>query len=349
MFALCSRRYTGAKTKLLKAIDCVLLKHFDYTKYNALSFFDVFAGTGVVGEYFLQKHNFTHFILNDFLESNFVIYQGFFSQTPFSQTKLTNLAKDLENLNPKILENNYYAKHFGNTFFSQNNALVIGAIRERLDVLLHTKQINQKEFYILLSSLLYSSDRVANTVGHYDAYRKNIPLKDAFKFELIQSIKTKAEIEIFKEDSNTLVKQFIKEGRTIDIAFIDPPYNSRQYSRFYHLLETLSQNDKPKLYGVALKPEPKNLSKYCKTEAKVAFIDLIENLAKMSKILVVTYNNTYTSKSSSSRNKIQLEEIRAALESVAKTSIYEFDHKAFSSGKTEFHKHKECVFIGKVR
>ncbi|WP_374188450.1 DNA adenine methylase [Campylobacter upsaliensis] len=28
----------------------------------------------------------------------------------------------------------------------------------------------------------------------------------------------------------------MKQKRHIDIAFIDPPYNSRQYSRFYHLL-----------------------------------------------------------------------------------------------------------------
>ena len=50
-------------------------------------------------------------------------------------------------------------------------------MRDRLDYLLDQKAINEKEFFILLSSLLYSVDRVANTVGHYDAYRKNVTLK----------------------------------------------------------------------------------------------------------------------------------------------------------------------------
>ena len=33
--------------------------------------------------------------------------------------------------------------------------------------------INYKEYAILITSLLYAMDRIANTVGHYDAYRKN--------------------------------------------------------------------------------------------------------------------------------------------------------------------------------
>lgn len=124
---------------------------------------------------------------------------------------------------------------------------------------------------MLLSSLLYSVDRVANTVGHYDAYRKNVTLKDRFSYELISPLKLEKSIEIYKEDSNVLAQNLLKQKRHIDIAFIDPPYNSRQYSRFYHLLENLALNKKLELYGVALKPKPENLSKYCKIEAKEKF------------------------------------------------------------------------------
>ena len=44
-----------------------------------------------------------------------------------------------------------------------------------------------------------------------------------------------------------------------DIVYIDPPYNSRQYSRFYHVLETLTKWDKPELFGTALKPKEENM------------------------------------------------------------------------------------------
>lgn len=346
MFKLSQRRYTGAKTRLLKHIETCFLEHLDSIKEQKnLSFFDVFAGTGVVSEYFLthftqKKPFFNHFIINDFLHSNYAIYQGFFANKDFNAQKLELLAKEYKELSYKKISTNYYEKSFGALFFSLNDARIIGYIRDNLDILLKLKQINRKEFYILLTSLIYSSDRIANTVGHYDAYRKNIILEDKFKFELILPLKEACKIDIFKEDANILSKKLPK----IDIAFIDPPYNSRQYSRFYHLLETLTKNDKPKLYGVAKKPMPENLSLYSKNEAKEAFKDLILSLCK-AKMLIVTYNNTYASKSNSSKNKITLEQITEILNSVGRTYKYEFDHKQFQSGKTNFKEHKEMVFI----
>jgi adenine-specific DNA-methyltransferase len=106
-----------------------------------------------------------------------------------------------------------------------------------------------------------------------------------------------------------------------DIAYIDPPYNSRQYSRFYHIYENLVQWKKPKLFGVALKHEPENMSEYCTSRAKQVFKDLVENLDV--KYLAVSYNNTYKSKSKSSANKIKYEEILEILNSVGETQVFE--------------------------
>ena len=130
-----------------------------------------------------------------------------------------------------------------------------------------------------------------------------------------------------------------------DIAYIDPPYNSRQYSRFYHIYENLVQWKKPDLFGVALKPEPENMSEYCTSRAKFAFKDLVENLDV--KYLAVSYNNTYKSKSKSSANKIKYEEIVEILNSVGETQIFEQSHKYFNTGKTDFNDHKEFLFLTK--
>lgn len=347
MFSLSSRRYTGAKTKLLESIDESILKIFDYRNKRNLSFFDVFGGTGVVSEYFAKKPQFSHCILNDFLHSNFVIYQGFFAQDSFDFKKLESLRQEFANLKAKNIKENYYSKAFGDKFFSKNDSKIIGHLRDELDKLLEAKAINKQEFYILLSSLLYSADRIANTVGHYDAYRKNIALQDRFVYELIEPLKLKTTLEIFKADSNILARQFVAQKRRIDIAFIDPPYNSRQYSRFYHLLETLAKNDKPKLYGVALKPKPENLSKYCKVEAKEAFRDLIESLAKICKVLVVSYNNTYSANTRSNA-RLKQDEIKEILESVSKAQMFEYSFKPFSSGKSNLLNHKERIFVCQV-
>ena len=258
MFSLSNRHYTGAKTKLLDSIDTSILKSFDYRERKNLSFFDVFGGTGVVSEYFAKKKEFNSIIINDFLHSNFAIYQGFFAQDYFDAKKLESLRQKFINVKANDMKENYCSKHFGGKFFSHNDSKIIGYIRDELDYFFAQKAINEKEFYILLSSLLYSVDRVANTVGHYDAYRKNVILQDRFSHELINPLKLEKSIEIYKEDSNILAQNLAKQKRQIDIAFIDPPYNSRQYSRFYHLLENLALNKKPELYGVALKPKPTN-------------------------------------------------------------------------------------------
>lgn len=94
MFSLSNRRYTGAKTKLLEAIDISILKVFDYGEKDNLSFFDVFGGTGVVSEYFAKKKEFSKIVINDFLHSNFIIYQGFFTQDSFDlkNFKLENIS-----------------------------------------------------------------------------------------------------------------------------------------------------------------------------------------------------------------------------------------------------------------
>ena len=305
------------------------------------TFFDVFAGTGVVTEYLLK--DFKNFIVNDFLYSNEVIYKGFLLQEEYDMNKLIKITQNYNNKNREKLEENYVSENFRDNYFNKYDAKIIGKIREDLEGSISNKKINDKEYFILLSSLLFSMDKIANTCGHYDAYRKIEKIDSRFKYELIipKQLDKNQKIEIYREDSNKLSRK-IKS----DIAFIDPPYNSRQYSRFYHVLENITKWEKPELYGTALKPKEENMSEYCKTSAPKVFKDLIDNLNV--NYIVVTYNNTYNSKSSSSKNKITLEEIKTILDEKGETKIFDKPYKFFNAGKTELKDHKEYVFITKV-
>lgn len=88
------------------------------------------------------------------------------------------------------------------------------------------------------------------------------------------------------------------------------------------------------------------MSEYCRSSAPKVFADLIKHIDV--KYIVVTYNNAYNTKSSSSRNKITLKEIKDILSSKWQTAIYEKKHQCFNAGKTEFDNHKEYVFITKA-
>lgn len=145
-------------------------------------------------------------------------------------------------------------------------------------------------------------------------------------------------VETFREDSNKLAKRV-----HCDVVYIDPPYNSRQYSRFYHLYETLVKWNKPQLSGVAMKPPQENMSDYCSSRARQAMRDLVNSID--ARYIVVSYNNTYKSKSSSSENKIQLDELIDILNEVGETKVFEHGHRAFNAGKTEFTDHKEFLFV----
>ncbi len=327
-----SRRYTGSKAKLSSWILSLINEFCD-----GEIFADIFAGTGVVAA--AASGKFKHTILNDFLFSNYAIYQAFFAKGVWRKTKLEKMATIYNSINASQLEDNYFSNNFGDKYFSRNTAKLIGMIREDIERI--KKTLTKKEYYILLASLIYSVDRAANTVGHYDAYIQRIPDSSKFTFGLIEPIKG-GNVSIYRKDTNLLAEEL-----KADVVYIDPPYNSRQYSRFYHLLETLTKWEKPELHGVALKPPPENISEYCKVKAPEKFSELIKSLN--CRHIVVSYNNTYNSKSSSSRNKIRLEEIRDILKLKGSTKMFSKSHRHFNSGKTNFDNHQEHIFITKVK
>lgn len=331
-FNIENRRYIGSKYKISKWIKKIIQEN----TYGE-TFFDVFAGTGIISKEMLGEYK--NIIINDFLYSNNIIYKAFFDSVDYDNELLNRKCLEYNSIINNVYDDNYFVDNYGNKFFSNNDAKIIGEIRERIAI---DKDLNDDERSILIASLLYSLDKIANTVGHYEAYRKKVNIQDKFTFILINPIDTAGKnIKIYREDANELVKNV-----KTDVAFIDPPYNSRQYSRFYHLLEVVSKWDKPKLEGVAMKPKPENMSDYCKTKAPDAFNELINNID--AKYIVVTYNNTYNSKSSSSRNKISHEQILKTLNNVGITKIFEKNHKFFNAGKTNLANHKEFVFVTEV-
>lgn len=327
-----SRRYIGCKAKLVNWIEGII----DAETENVSTFCDFFAGTAVISKMAIRKY--PHVIINDFLFSNNVIYKAFFGGGVFDCQRLQTIIDEFNSIDETILTENYFSKNFGNKYFSDSAAKKIGYIRQEIEN--RKQELSEKEYCILLSSLVYCIDRIANTLGHYEAYIKDVVPSKTFTLRLIDA-NSCDNVEIFQSDSNVLARKI-----KTDIAYIDPPYNSRQYSRFYHLYETLIKWDFPQLSGIAMKPKEENMSDYCSSRAPDAFADLIEHLD--AKYIIVSYNNTYYSKSSSSKNKITLEQIQEILSKKGETKIYEHNHPCFNAGKTVFDNHKELLFITNV-
>ncbi|MGI9255802.1 MAG: DNA adenine methylase [Salinispira sp.] len=330
-FQLQNRRYLGNKYKLLGFIEDIISEKCD--SVNSLC--DIFAGTGVVGERFNSPH--IKIISNDFLFANYVCLYTFLDTDKDLHAIISQKIDYLNNLLGN--KENYFSKHFGGRYFTKDNARKIGIIREEIDKITQ----NESEKNVLICSLIYAADKVANTVGHYDAFHKKLTMLQPVKL-LVPDVRYahNACNQIYREDANTLIRKI-----SCDVLYIDPPYNSRQYSDAYHLLENLAEWKKPKVIGVGKKMDRLHIkSAYCLKNAACAFRDLIKNAN--CKHILFSYNNTGISKDGRSNARMNDTEILQILKNKGDVEIFEKNYKAFTTGKSNGENNTERIFYCKV-
>jgi len=304
----------------------------DYT------FADLFAGTGVVGYHFAKLGK--KVVVNDTLFSNVVAYKAWFGDTAINNQRISEVLNLFNKVDIKALLPNYFSQTYGGKYYTVGNAKAIGFIREQIELI--KNEISEREYYVLLASLLYYADKIANTVGHFEHYLSAPPKDRAVCLEPLQ-LERNINAEILNEDANTLAKKL-----AADVVYIDPPYNARQYVNFYHVLENLARWNKPNEFeGVSMKFKRDGLkSGYCRVKAPILFSDLIHSLH--CRLIIVSYNNTYTAKSSSSNNRIQETFLADILNQKGTTIVKEIPYKAFNAGNTDFKKHLEKLYICEV-
>ena len=122
--------------------------------------------------------NYERVVVNDFLYSNNIMYRAFFAPTEWSVEKVQGVIDEFNAINPASLRENYFSKNYGGKYFHQNTAKMVGYIRERLKKM--QPCLTDKEYSVLLASLIYSIDRHANTMGHFDAYHHKEPAAHPF-------------------------------------------------------------------------------------------------------------------------------------------------------------------------
>jgi len=137
-------------------------------------------------------------------------------------------------------------------FFTIYNASRISAIWNAIRHWQKLGLLTKKELCVLMASLLNSMDKVANTAGTYYAYLKNFDRKAKLKFSFewiqISTEKSKGKGTVYLGDA---LEQL--SDKYFDVLYLDPPYNRRNYSNYYHLPETLA-----KLKTIKLKNETKS-------------------------------------------------------------------------------------------
>ncbi|MDR2034112.1 MAG: Dam family site-specific DNA-(adenine-N6)-methyltransferase [Helicobacteraceae bacterium] len=325
-----NRRYLGNKYKLLPFITSVVAENCE----DVNSVADIFAGTGAVASAFADKQ----LITNDNLYSNYVSHLAWFSPQVYSSDKIERLIAYYNEL--RVATDNYVSESFADTFFSLDDCRKIGFIREDIETRFSRDEINERERALLITSLLYAADKIANTCGHYDAYRQGVEFERSIELSVPLPNKTlNADNACYNEDANELVKRI-----STDLTYIDPPYNSRQYCDAYHLLENIARWEKPKVSGVARKMDRTSLkSDYCTNKAAAAFEHLIQNIN--ARYILLSYNNMAQKGNGRSNAKISDSDIMRVLSAKGEVKVFTQDYKPFSAGKSDIDEHEERLFL----
>ena len=328
-----NKRYLGNKYKLLDFIRNVVDKECSDVEVVA----DIFAGTGAVASAFEDKI----LITNDILYSNYICHLAWFGKQKYSLLKIKDLIQYYNNIS--VSKDNYMSDNFADTFFSKINCRKIGFIREDIEKQFNSHNINERERAILITSLLYSMDKIANTCGHYDAYRRNGDLSKKIELSLPIPDSGLKSNQIYNEDANELVKNI-----EADLVYIDPPYNSRQYCDAYHLLENVASWKKPTVSGVAKKMNRDNLkSDYCTTKATQAFRNLIKDIK--AKYILLSYNNMEAKGNDRSNAKISDADIMEILQEKGEVKVFSKKYKSFTAGKSNIQDNEERLFLCKCK
>lgn len=325
-----NRRYLGNKYKLLPFITKVVNEECS----DIDSVADIFAGTGAVSSAFTEKL----LITNDLMYSNYICNYAWFGAEEYDPQTIIDCVVRYNSLSD--LEDNYMTENFSDTYFSRDDCAKIGYIREDIESLYENDRINQRERAILITSLLYAMDKIANTCGHYDAYRKGVVFEKTLELYVpLAEVHNTADNQCYNTDANELVKDI-----TADLVYIDPPYNSRQYCDAYHLLENVARWEKPEVFGVARKMDRSMMkSKYCTQSATEAFEQLIGDIK--AKYILLSYNNMAEKGNDRSNAKISDQDIMRILEKKGEVKVFSESYKAFTTGKSDIDDNQERLFL----
>ncbi len=335
-FNISNRRYLGNKYKLTGWIRDVVEKNCN----DVISFFDVFSGTGSVASAFLDKR----LVVCDMMYCNYLASLCWFSPQSIDRTKVAEIL-EFYNSYDASNECNYMSQNFANTYFDEYSSQKIGFIREDVEDRYLANKMNERERAMIITSLIYAMDKISHTCGHYDSFIRDGKYEGELMLRMPDNTYyLNKENHIYCADSNAIVSK-----EYVDVAYLDPPYNSRQYCDAYHLLENVARWDKPKVFGVAKKMDRSQMkSDYCKSiEAAIALRDLVLKLN--SRYILLSYNNNGKKLQCRSNAKITDEEIVDILSLRGSVKVFTMDYRGFDAGKSVFNKdNKERVFLCSV-
>lgn len=245
-------RYIGNKTKLLPFL-AQKLKTLDITPGVT---HDAFAGTAAVGRALKAAGWCVH--SSDLMTYSYVLQRAYvvasdvgsldrletavpsLTRAVSAEDRLRVVADHLSNVAPN---EGFFAQSFGpaggRMYFTDENARRIDAARTTLHEWYDSGLIGDDAFFLLLAAIIEGADRVANTAGVYAAYIKHWQPNAIRDFVVVPEMPVESVGQSVAHRADAAhVAGMLGE---IDLLYVDPPYNSRQYAGYYHVPELIAR------------------------------------------------------------------------------------------------------------
>ena len=312
--------YIGSKKTLCPTIIDIISREIGGDDIlNTKSFIDMFAGTGSVG--FRVQGIVSKVIANDLEYYSFVINNALLKCN--YSLKLKGIIDDCQTMLgvEGLVFQNYSTNSLCNRmFFSNENARRCDSIRQHIEQLKVNDAITLEEYYFILASLLVAVDKVANTSCVYGAYLKQYKASAMKNFVLIP-IHSRTDLNTEKNSVYNVRAEELCVS-SADIAYIDPPYNQRQYSANYCPLNYIAKYDPSIiLTGKTGLIENYNKSDFCsKVKVKVAFKHLLDNTH--CQYIFISYNN---------EGLVKCDELIELLSTYGALKLYKIPYKKFKA------------------
>lgn len=221
---------------------------------------------------------------------------------------------------------------YAGTYFGIRQALTLDALHASAAEQLKLGQISSWQQAGLKTALMYAASLAVHSAGKHFAQPLKASLTNArfINSRLVSDRREnisarfiegcqKVSASLFSKDDNHCVIKDEAEHvlGTIgpqDLYYLDPPYTAQQYSRFYHVLETLAIDGTPRLprnvpaYS-GLYPEDRYKSAFSsRSKAPAALSGLVNAISKQGAAALISYSIS-AAKSNGNARMISLNEI----------------------------------------
>jgi adenine-specific DNA-methyltransferase len=172
-------------------------------------------------------------------------------------------------------------------YFTEENARRIDAIRAQIGVWVAEGRLNADEELVLVADLLEAANGVANIAGTYGCFMKKWTATGLGQLRLVPRALRHSRVQ----HRRVVGDVFDVRAEPDDLVYLDPPYTKRQYASYYHILETITLNDRPDVEGVCgLRPWRHLASPFCyKRRALGAMLDLVRGLG--ARRVLISYSS----------------------------------------------------------